>query len=293
MKLTKYVLPYPVLGIDGAFEKSCIATGTMTSDLTPTHYKFNVQLSMDDETIKALIDDKKAAYACEVDCPKTYFRKVYISQSNKFSFAIPRTSLIGESVPFFFSVIALTAIDGYKNPNFNQRFYGGYKFNLQKGHMLGYLGTKRFDADVKYDELTALDTIVEVIVDSTAEYTKYDFSGDKISIILPQNEFENFVRSNNSQLANLTHASIVQCGLISALYSYKKYGDSSRLWVRTLNQRLLNDKKFSKFKPDDGKASEFLGNLDDSQIAEIVNILLGNANQRMFETITSLCNNPD
>ena len=280
MKMTKFMMPYPVLGIDGAFEDHCAVGSTMTFETTLTNYVFHIHLQMDDEMILSLINIGKAAFACEVDCVKTYYHDVFLTKEKDFVVEIPCTSLLGK-VEFFFSVVALSTIEGYKNPNNNQRYYSGYKFNLQKGHLLSFLGERTFNADIKYDELRSLGSIVEVKEDLQEKFTHFDFSGDKIRIFLPTEEFANFSRSNNNLLADITHASIVQCGLISALYAFKNH--SNTLWAKTLVMRVKTDQKLKQF--------ENLEDLDGLQISQLVDALLDNANKRMFITIDALRNN--
>lgn len=249
----------------------------MTFETTLDNFIFHIHLTMDDDHILKLIKDDKAVFACEVDCPKTYYRKIFESKELEFQIQINRTTLVG-NVQFFFSVVATTNIEGYKNPNSNQRYYSGYVFNLQKGHMLAYMGEQNFNADIKYDELKALGSIVEVKKDAHENYTHFDFSSDKIRIFLPEEEFNNFNLTNNHRFADITHASIVQCALFSALYSFKHYKHT--LWAQTLDMRVKTDTKLKQF--------ENIEELDDLQICKFVDLLLGNANKRMFESIKSI-----
>ena len=147
MKLTKFMLPYPVLGINGAFNDHCDVDNNMTLETTQDNFIFHVKLKIDDETIKSLIKETKASFSCEIDCSKTYYREVFFSNESEFQVQIPRVSLVG-NVHLFFSVVAIKQIEKYKNPCFNQRFYEGYSFNLQKGNLLSYLGETSINADI-------------------------------------------------------------------------------------------------------------------------------------------------
>ncbi len=282
MKLTKFMLPYPVLGINGAFNDHCDVDNNMTLETTQDNFIFHVKLKIDDETIKSLINETKASFSCEIDCSKTYYREVFFSNKAEFQVQIPRVSLVG-SVHLFFSVVAIKQIEKYKNPDFNQRFYEGYSFNLQKGDLLSYLGETSINADIKYNELKAIGSIIEIKKDTKTKYTYSDFSYEKIRIFLPIDEFNNFINSNNKHFADITHASIVQCALVSALYQIKSYKNT--LWALTLSTRIKSDEKLKKF--------ENIEDLDDKQISELVSILLDNANKRMFSTIVSLNDNND
>ncbi len=279
MKLSDFAIPYPILGIDGAFNDTVHVKRSFEFKSLKDDYVFTIELTIDDSQILELINQGKAKYSCEVDCSSTYFRKAFLSQVSSFNITIPKVSLVGK-VPFFFSIVVTENIERYKNSNFNQKFYEGYSFNLSKGHMLAYFGQVSFNADIKYNELTQLNSIMEVKPDDKEKFTYFDFSDEKIRIFLPRNDYDNFVRSNNHTYSDITHASIVQCALVSALSSYKE--NANTLWARTLNIRVLNEPKLKKF-------SE-LGSLSNKEIMEMVSIILQNPNQRMFSKLNSLVN---
>lgn len=282
MKLSDFTIPYPILGIDGAFNDDSKASSEVTFDTNAENFVFHCNFNIDDSVILSLIRQGKAAFACEFDCPKTYYRKTFLTDENAVDIEIPRKSLLGD-VRIFVTVVVTDTITEYTNVNFNQHFYNGYKFNLSKGDLLAYLGEAPFDAELKYDELKALGTIVEVKEDKTETFTHFDFSSDKIRIFLPSNEFKNFIHANNKEFADITHASIVQCALISALFSFKEYKDKS--WARTLSLRAEQETKLKEF--------ENLGELDILKISKMVDVLLGNPNKRMFAKLSNLTNNWD
>lgn len=277
MKLSKYEIPYPILGIKGAFNENAQVSHEMELRSTQTEYEITLKISIDDPEILELIRNGNALYACEVDCPKTFYRKTFKSQDNGFKVTIPKVSLVG-NVQIFLSVVIEKDIQEYQNSNFNQRFYQGYKFNLSKGHMLAFLGETTFNADIKYNELTSLGSIIDVKPDPNSKFAYFEFNNELILIMLPQSEFDNFRKSNNHFYSDITHASIVQCALISALSSFKDYHDT--LWAQTLKVRVQNDSKLSKFSN--------LDELSNKEIMEMVSIIMVNPNQRMFGKLSKL-----
>ena len=279
MKLSNYAIPYPILGIEGAFSDNIHVGSDLKFEMDTNNYIFKISLSLDDPLIIQLIEDQKARYACEVDCAKTYFRETFLSPDESFAITIPRTSLVGNT-QLFFSVVIIEDINDYKSENFNQKFYAGYKFNLSKGHMLAYFGQRQFNADIKYNELKALGSIMEVKVDNNSKFTYYDFGSEKITIFLPKPEYDNFRKSNNHTLSDFTHASIVQCALISALSEYQE--NCNTLWAQTLKIRVQNDKKLEKF--------QALEDLTNKEIMEMVSLMLDNPNRRMFSRLNSQMN---
>ncbi len=280
MKLSNYVLPYPVLGLEGDFNDSIVSEHSMSLDVDVSTYTFNVIFNVADPDIIRLINDGKAVYSCEVDSPRTFFRKSFEFNSNSFSIPIKRTDLLGK-VSFFFSVVTKENIQNYKNSNFEQKYYANYSFNLRKGDLLAYCGEETMNADIKFDELKSLGSLMEVKPDLNKNFTHFDFASDKIRIFLPTDEYNNFRKSNTPVLQDISHASIVQCALISALHSYEKYENTT--WAEVLKIRVQNDTAL--------KAFNDLNNLDSAQIAELVSILLENPNKRMFDQLKDIMSN--
>jgi len=278
MKLTNFTIPYPILGIDGAFEERETIHHSFEMTMTQHNYEFHIVFELKNETILKLIADKQAKYACEVDCTKTFFREVYTSSDKSFTIEIPRVNLVGKNISFFLSIVLTEEVSQYENSQFNQRFYKGYKFDLNAGDMLAYFGQEMFNADIKYDELRSVGSIVEVKEDKKENFTHFDFSSDKIRIFLPTEEFKDFKLTNNHNLADITHASIVQCALTSALFSFKENKNTN--WAATLKMRVKNDKQLKEF--------ENLEYLTSLQISKMVSIILDNSNKRMFERLKML-----
>lgn len=277
MKLSNYAIPYPVLGIEGMYNKDSIVEYSFAMTPSMETYTFFIEYKMNDDMILDLVKKGLANFCCEVDCAKTYYRKVFKCDKATFEVEIPKTSLVG-NVLFFFSVVLAKDIPNYKNPNFNQKFYSGYSFNLKAGDMLAYFGERTFNADIKYNELKAIGSILEVLEDTKESYTHYNLESDKIRIFLPTEEYKNFKRSNNKTYSDFTHASIVQCALINALYNYK--ANKTTTWAQTLKLRTQTEPKLAKFKE--------LEELDSNLISEMVDIILNNPNKRMLDKLSEL-----
>ncbi|MCR4799343.1 MAG: hypothetical protein K5860_02430 [Bacteroidales bacterium] len=276
MKLNEFSIPYPILGIDGAFNDSSNIDYDMSFQCAEDKFEFRIEYKIQDDTIINLIEEGKAKYSCEIDCSKTFYRKIFNTKEKDCVISIPCTSLVGK-VHFFLSVVLVDSLEKYKNPNFNQRYYDGYSFNLIPGHILAYFGEQDFNASIKYQELKTIGSIVDVQKTDNESYTFYDFSRDKITIYLPTDEYKSFVSSNNHTYSDITHASIVQCALTSALFSFKE--NENTLWAESLKIRQSVDPELQKF---DFK------NLDGKSISEIVSILLQNPNKRMFKNIQNI-----
>ena len=277
MKLSNYAIPYPVLGIEGMFCNDSEVEYEFAMTPSMDKYTFLIQCTLKDDMILDLVKQGIADFCCEVDCTKTYYRQVFKCDKPTFEVVIPKTSLVG-NVQFFFSVVLRKDIKNYKNPHFNQKFYFGYSFNLKAGDMLVYFGERVFNADIKYNELQAIGSILEVLEDTKETYTHYNLESDKIRIFLPTDEYKNFKRSNNKTYSDITHASVVQCALMNALYNYK--ANKATTWAQTLKLRTQTEPKLAKFQD--------LEELDCNIVAEMVDTILNNPNKRMFNKLAEL-----
>ena len=105
MKLSNFARPYPILGIKGAFNDNAQVSFNLDVEHVKENFVFKVALSLDDPAILGLIKAKRASYAFEIDCVKTYFRKVFKSPDQSFEVEIPKVSLVGRNIPIFLSVV--------------------------------------------------------------------------------------------------------------------------------------------------------------------------------------------
>lgn len=279
MRINDITFPYPVCGIGD--DISSVPSMNVTMSQTKNCYIIDFTMSLEDETIKSLIREGKAAFACEVDCPTTYFRTVLQSKEPLFHLEIPRKDVAGR-VNFQCTVTVIQAIEEYTNPNFHED-YDGFSFSLEPGDILAFMGNSHYDADIKYDKLKSAGSFMCVVEGRNTQKTSYYLEHDKIEIILPPSLYSDYKTNfcGDRNLSDVFHSSIVFNALLFALFNYRPENHSDKLWARTLIYRLEIEQRLNKY-------AGVLEEKDPDSIMELAQDLLGNPYERLFTKMHEL-----
>lgn len=283
MKISNLSFPYPVLGIGDDVEPR---PSIVSVDITKRNlsFVFDIQLDMQNEDIAKHIKRSNAKYACEVECSGTLFRKCFLSDVPRFSIDIKRTDLAGR-VTFQASVVVLKPIKNYYNHNFHED-YLGYRFDLEPGNLLAFIGQFNYDADIKYDKLRSVGSFMQITEGKMERMPKFDLGGDKINIKLPSAMYTQYKESilGNRQFSTIIHSSLVFNALVTALLYI---GDNEEtLWARTLRYRIEHSRELEAFR-------ETLTNQDPEEVMQLAQELLLNPYKRLFESLPGLVSQDD
>ena len=274
MNLTNISLPYPVLGIrDDVYpllRDNCIQ---MAPNKTNASFCFDISLRQENEDISLLIKQRRAEYVCEVNCPKTYYRKCFASPSPQLHIEISK-HLICREVSFTCLIIATTNIYNYTNKDFHPD-YQGYSFEIGIGDILAVFGKATYNIDIAYDKLQTAGAFMQIREDTgDNESVSFNVASDKIEILLPAylyKVYENRL-GRDSSFSEIFHASFVLNALTYALQYLEDYSDT--LWARTLKYRMETEKELQKY------------NLaDETELIKFAQALLGNPYKRLFDKL--------
>lgn len=282
----KAAFPYPILGFgdDILSEKPTFATVPSLSKEKDS-FVIVFDIFLDNEDIESLISKDYADYVCEVDCTGTYFRRCFTSKQKSFVIRIPESDLKGV-INFTCTVVVKRTVDRYVNCRFNED-YKGFSFRLTPGDLLAYIGEFSYDAEIRYDRLHSVDSIMEISEDTTSQLSSVNLSDRKIDIALPSGLFEIYKShvANNVQYANIIHASLVFNALLYALYNFED--NRGTLWARSIKYRIENEPELKDFGAIDDD-SEF--HIDMSRAADLAQVLLGDPYKRLFSAILMIDN---
>lgn len=182
--------PYPVLREEKVDYKDSIFQVQLSKKNLKDGYQINVIYSVSNAEIQQLIDEKKAAYALQIQCVSTWYRSMAISEGRIQEIKL-ESSKIHERVDMCPCIIALEKIDSFQNTDFTEDFEG-IRFNINPGEVLAIGERQKFDAIYKEDIIKKGDPIVHFINDGQTEvmYCEYDF--DIIRIHLPKQQYEKY-----------------------------------------------------------------------------------------------------
>lgn len=278
MKIKNISFPYPILGIGNDINSTVKMNTSLMSD--KDNYIISFEIQLDNPDIENLINQKKALYVCEIDCPTTYFRIAYKSQTPTFEIKIPRSD-VANRITFQCTITAIKQIENYQNSKFHED-YQGFSFNLDQGDLLAYLGEAHYDADIKYDKLKSAGAFMTIVEGHDIKYTTYYLEHEKIEIHLPPELYQRYKKSFNNvkKVANIFHSSIAFNALVYALLNYKDE-HKEKLWAKTIDYRLQIEPRLQQYK-------NAIIERDPQNILKLAEELLGDPYKRLFKTVDDL-----
>ena len=274
--------PYPIL----RGEKTDYQTSTFTAQLSKKNLKdgyiINASYSVSNSEIQRLIEDKKAAYALQIQCVSTWFRKLEISSSSIQEFKLS-SNLIHERVDLCPCIIALEEIKDFNNSDFSEDFEG-ISFSVNPGEVLAIGERQKFDAIYKDDIIKKGDPIVHFINDEQASvmFCEYDFDTIRIHLPKQQNEKYNRIGTYEGWKVPVLNAIYVIPAIamgIEEIYKDTCLGGSGTLerwsWYKTLKVMILRkakdvDSAYRKMLSDPIKTAQMLMNDNSAQALDII-----------------------
>ena len=280
MKYKNVSLPYPVLGIHDdiypLLEDGCVRMETPTK--TATEYGFGITLIQRNRDITALIEAKKAEYACEVTCKDTFLRRCWHSSSPHLDITIGRKEVSGH-IAFQCFIAAKTEILGYTNRDFNDDYYG-FKFDLEEGDMLAVFPIAWWNTEIKFDKLYAAGSFMQIVEAADGiDKTWFNLEDERILIEMPHDLFAQYQRIGNS-FPEIIHSSLVHNALVYALSNLGEYQDKGKLWADSLMVRLAEDPLLQQYDLSDM-----------AQVYKVADILLQDPYKRLLDSLEKIADN--
>lgn len=184
--------PYPILRNRAIDYK----TGIFNADIKKTNhsngFNLSVMYEVTNSRIKEMLNQRILAYALQIQCISTWYRKLEISENAEQNIFIP-SSIVHERVDLCPCLIALENISDFTNEDFSEDFEG-ISFSLNKGEVVAIGERQKFDAIYKDDIIKKGDPIVYFENDENCSvmYCEWEFAA--IRIHLPKKQYEEYNR---------------------------------------------------------------------------------------------------
>ena len=284
MRLSDGVFPYPVIGLpDAVSDNTPVPEVRVVENLPPKElvsapYKWSFEIILNNPDLEALVREGKAAFLCEVKCSATFLRFCESTSETAFVMELQKKD-VNKRVEFSLWVVATEHIPEYRNSAAHPDYADLAPFDLAKGAPLAFLKSYHWDADLCYEDLTSLRSILkmEKSPDPAAEYPNVSADGDYVSLYLPAAQHAEFLSVAESEGINsVLHSSLLLFAVQSALVQYKQYSDNR--WARAL-KRIVESfpERFAGYE---------LGNTE--QAADMAIRLLENPTKKLGEHIVDL-----
>lgn len=191
MQIRRRSFPHPVLSPfgDDLVNRRFQAEVRVRSDRARNSYTLVVECRTDSRDLVELIRNRKACYACHLECTTTRFRQLVQSFDEKFEVDVPADAVEGK-VEYCCFILAAEDLPTYRNSDFHSD-YEGLSFRVGRGDILAVDCGGWFAADRDIDPLRKIPSIFTVAVnpDPDAEPMDIDATGHKVVIRLSRENF--------------------------------------------------------------------------------------------------------
>lgn len=279
MKNKDICFPYPVLGIgDDVGPRPSVRPHIREEK---DDFVIHIDFEMKNEDILYLIKKQYAAFACEIDCPTTFYRRIETSSEPSFNIRIKRKD-VAKRVFFDCTVTVIKSIKDYSNSQFHKD-YAGFTFNLEPGDLLAFVGKLHYDADIHYDKLQSAGSFMTIVQGHNEKDTIYYLGNSKIEIHLPPELYEKYRVNFNGpgKHVDIFHSSLVLNALVYALLNYDEEEYGNTLWARTLKYRI-------ELEPSLRQYSDVFELKDPVKYLELAQSLLANPYKRLLDTMQDM-----
>ena len=243
--LPNKTFPHPVLWGEGGeyddyVQRKFQATCSFELDKNYGDVSISYKFVVSEEEICKLINDSKAVYVIEINCPQTLMRHVFTTNEQEGQFPLGKGKLHGRTEMTAF-IVCTEDIENYSSKNFNPEFGDNATFNLLSGDILATIDTDIYEWN--NDFVKPLHSVFELVGIDNIEVGMFDvdISGEKVKIQMnprDKNSFESIRQSSTHKpIAMLVYFAAVT----EVLYRMKSIDSDvskEKKWYRAIKYKL-------------------------------------------------------
>lgn len=246
MRIKNRLSPYPILDNygDDYVDSYLNAEFDIRTQFSEVYGK--IEFDLENDEIKELIKQEKAAYTVHIECPSTCFRKVVSSYEPEVEFRFD-TNIIATVIEIRTFIILTEDIYGYSSKKFHPD-YQGETFDLSKHQMIA-IGPAE-DHDVKKDDrdLDSLPSIIRIVKldDKKKGSLSVNTDNDDCVIVgLDKESFELYAQLGKSAFKSTIFSMVLLPALmviVQRMYMNKDNDDITSLhWYQVIENLLKNN----------------------------------------------------
>lgn len=242
MDIRNRFYPYPVLSSFSDDYISSHFTTEITLDGEINDLIFNFKSDINNTEINKLVDDEKAEIVYHIECSQMFYRTIVKTSDLETSFRVEEKKVQGKVNVCSF-IIAKEDIEDYFNEDFHEDF-DDTKFSIPKGSFLALGSQYNFTITKDTEDLFKIPSIFSIIREDIDENigAKIDSDGDKIKIILSNEDFANYrILANRPDIQPSLHGMLIYPALIQIferikLSNLEEFED--RRWFKAISIKL-------------------------------------------------------
>ena len=242
MRIKNKLFPYPIVQEKNGVYKTAKYTASVTYQIIEGRCELSFHARINVPEIKALIDKGKAVYAFHLECGRTYFRRMVVSQNETCNITLDGKKIdrVLEICPM---IIATQSVSHFVCKDLSD-VYAGEELSFARGDILA-IGTHESVTIIKdkdaLKKLTAM-FYVDPYPDGMDEKFLSIQPGDKqVGILVTQNDAARFSQcKDDPKRRNTFYAALYLPALIATVDLMKsKDGDehSGDLWYISLSEK--------------------------------------------------------
>lgn len=225
--------PYPVLGHRKGINS--MVDLKMDPKKQDDYFVWDIDIIHDNDDIDTLIESGSVKYACEVDCPETYYRNSFypeIGGDERHVRIKIKDTEIGGNLSIVVTALAVEKLSKYHNSK-STGLYSKYSFDLEPGDILAIFGGWDIDLDSEAPSYKRITSILQLqFVDG--HEIEVDLTDKKHIIVeLPKEKYQQHSdKLKNPFFQPALLSSIVSEAFVRALQHLGE--NESRTWARML-----------------------------------------------------------
>lgn len=274
--------PYPILRNKPTDYKTGIFEVQINKVNQKNGFNISVTYGVNNDQIKELLEKRIIAYAIQIQCVSTWYRKLEISDTEKQTIFLP-SNLVHERVDMCPCIIALEDIKDFHINDFTDDFEE-IPFSVNKGEVIAIGERQKFDALYKDDIIKKSESIVSFINDTECSVMYCEWEFEAIQIHLPKKQYELYTHIGEYEswkipVLNAIYVVPVISQAINEIYNDEFQNGQCNLekyaWYKTLKfmiKKVARDdaKSYKKMLSDPIKTTQLLLNDNSAQALDII-----------------------
>lgn len=189
MQLRNKIYPYPVLMEGNSSYENSVFTTEVNDIKDGYNLRLKFKCNLTDDKLLDLLKDGLVIYAHHIECPQTCFRRI-VKTSRSEDEIILRDQDVSGVIQVCSFIMANADIEKYDNPNFS-RDYKGFKFNMDKGCVVGIGNQFQIIVNKIKDDLKNTQSIFSVIPNTAEDASRMlvTLTSQKIIVSLPKKTY--------------------------------------------------------------------------------------------------------
>ncbi len=201
MEIRNRIFPYPVLSeeTEDYSDSDFNVEVDVSQEINSISIMFSINL--DNRGLQQLINHGDASFAIHVECSKTAYRKLLVSQQKKMLLHIPITRINGD-IAFVGMIIAKKDIAYYRNEKLNDD-YAGMDIIIPRAGIMAYQNMSKIRVTKNYEELKTSSSIFSIVKrakdNEDMHPMEFELTKEKIRIVVDENIYSSYIRYSTDQ----------------------------------------------------------------------------------------------